>query len=181
MTTSTDRMAGLLTRISLIIGGIAALAMVLNVAVDVALRSLFNQPIQATNPLVSYWWMLPLVFFGLAAAQRYGEHTDLPVVHARLSDSGQAIVTLVSLAATGLFVILIGWFGLLNALEQGAVGEYDASTAVTIWPPRFAVPAACLAFALVIVAQMMRAAEPLSRKPSQDNTTHAANDEEKVR
>jgi TRAP-type C4-dicarboxylate transport system permease small subunit len=159
-----DRAAALLVRAALVIGGIAAGAMVLNVAVDVALRSLINQPIQATNPLVSNWWMLPLVFFGVAAAQRFGEHTDLPVVHARLSDRGQAIITLVALACTGLLVVLIGWFGLLNALEQMAVGEYDASTGVTIWPPRFAVPLSCLVFALVVVAQMLRAARPLVEK-----------------
>jgi TRAP-type C4-dicarboxylate transport system permease small subunit len=165
-----DRAAGLLVRTSLVIGGIAAGAMVLNVAADVALRSLFNQPISATNPLVAYWWMLPLVFFGLAAAQRFGEHTDLPVVHARLSDRGQALITLFARACTGLFVLLIGWFGTVNALEQFAVGEYDASTGVTIWPPRFAVPLACLAFALVVLAQMMRAARPLLGRDTPGST-----------
>lgn len=177
-----DRVAGLLVQAALVLGGIAAVAMVVNVAVDVASRSLFNQPIQATNQLVSYWWMLPLVFFGLAAAQRFGEHTDLPVIHARLSDRGQAIITLVALACTTVFVIQLGWFGLQNALEQASIGEYDASTGVTIWPPRFAVPIACLAFVMVALAQMLRAAGPLTGRPGTDSpAAHTGiDDEEKV-
>lgn len=171
VTGQLDRIADLLVRLSLVLGGTVALAMVLNVAVGVALRSILNQPIQGTNQLVSYWWMLPLVFFGLAAAQWHDEHTDLPLVHARLSGRAQPVMTLVAYACTGLFVILFGSFGLKNALEQAAVGEYDSATGVIVWPPRFALPIACLAFILIIVAQMTRTVRALARRSGTDTET----------
>lgn len=74
----------MLIRISLVLGSIAALGMVINVFLDVALRFGLNTPIQGTNQFVSYWWMLPLVFFGLTAAQYYDEHTDPPIIFERL-------------------------------------------------------------------------------------------------
>ncbi|MGP6173660.1 TRAP transporter small permease [Corynebacterium sp. A21] len=160
-----DKAVNVLVRVSLYIGGAAALAMVINVFLDVVLRFLLNSPIQGTNQFVSFWWMLPVVFFGLAAAQQYGEHTDLPIVHDHLSDRGQAVIALVALTCTGLFALLIGWFGLGNALDQAIVGEYDSSTGVTIWPPRFAIPIACLAFVMIIIAQMLREISRLLTSP----------------
>ena len=152
----TDLAVKVLIRLSIFLGAAAALGMVINVFLDVVMRFGMNTPIQGTNQFVSYWWMLPLVFFGLAAAQHYGEHTDLPIVYERLDSRGQQIMAIVALCFTGIFVVLIGWAGLGNALEQMAVGEYDSSTGVTVWPPRFAIPLACLAFLLVIIANILK-------------------------
>ncbi|QGU04157.1 TRAP transporter small permease [Corynebacterium comes] len=151
-----DLAVKILIRLSIFLGAAAALGMVVNVFLDVAMRFGMNTPIQGTNQFVSFWWMLPLVFFGLAAAQHYGEHTDLPIVYERLNPWGRQIMAIVALCFTGIFVSLIGWSGFTNALEQMAVGEYDSSTGITVWPPRFAVPLACLAFLLVIVAHILQ-------------------------
>lgn len=151
-----DLAVRVLIRLSIFLGAAAALGMVVNVFLDVAMRFGMNTPIQGTNQFVSFWWMLPLVFFGLAAAQHYGEHTDLPIVYERLNPRGQQIMAIVALCFTGIFVALIGWAGFTNALEQMAVGEYDSSTGVTVWPPRFAIPLACLAFLLVILANVLQ-------------------------
>lgn len=156
LTRGLDRAVSPLVRTSILLGSIAALGMVLNVFLDVALRFGWNTPIQGTNQFVSFWWMLPLVFFGLAAAQHYGEHTDLPIVYERLNKRGRQIMSIVALSCTAVFVILIGWAGLNNALEQMAVGEYDSSTGVTVWPPRFAIPLACLAFLLILIAEILK-------------------------
>lgn len=153
-----DLAVKVLVRLSIFLGAAAALGMVVNVFLDVAMRFGMNTPIQGTNQFVSFWWMLPLVFFGLAAAQYYGEHTDLPIVYERLDPRGQQIMAIVSLVCTAIFVALIGWAGLNNALEQMTVGEYDSSTGVTVWPPRFAIPLACLAFLLVIIATILQTA-----------------------
>lgn len=162
--TATDRLDNavkILVRLSLILGGITLLGMVLNVFVDVLLRAVANTPIEGTTPLVTYWWMIPLVFFGLATAQRFDEHTDLPAVYDRLSGRGQAFLGLLALSCTLIFVALIGWHGLGNALEQATVGEYDSATGIITWPPRFAVPVACLAFVLVLIAEMLRTVKAL--------------------
>lgn len=155
-TRTIDLAVKILIRTSIFLGAAAGLAMVVNVFLDVALRFGLNSPIQGTNQFVSYWWMLPLVFFGLAAAQHYGEHTDLPIVYERLNPRGQQIMAIFALVCSGIFVALIGWAGLNNAFEQMAVGEYDSSTGVTVWPPRFAIPLACLAFLLVIIAEVLK-------------------------
>lgn len=153
---SIDLAVKVLIRLSIFLGAAAALALVVNVFLDVALRFGMNSPIQGTNQFVSFWWMLPLVFFGLAAAQNYGEHTDLPIVYERLNPRGKQIVAIFSLICSGIFVAFIGWAGLTNAIDQMAVGEYDSSTGVTVWPPRFAIPLACLAFLLVILAEILK-------------------------
>lgn len=155
-TRTIDLAVKILIRTSIFLGAIAGLAMVVNVFLDVALRFGMNTPIQGTNQFVSYWWMLPLVFFGLAAAQNYGEHTDLPIVYERLNPRGKQIMAVFALVCSGIFVAMIGWAGLNNAFEQMAVGEYDSSTGVTVWPPRFAIPLACLAFLLVIIAEVLK-------------------------
>lgn len=84
----TDLAVKVLIRLSIFLGAAAALGMVINVFLDVVMRFGMNTPIQGTNQFVSYWWMLPLVFFGLAAAQHYGEHTDLPIVYERWTPVG---------------------------------------------------------------------------------------------
>lgn len=151
-----DPIANLLVKVSIVLGSLVALGMIINVFLDVALRFGFNSPIQGTNQFVSYWWMLPLVFFGLAVAQRYGEHTDLPIVFERLNLKGKQAMAIVALSCTAIFVLIIGWAGLTNALDQMAVGEYDSSTGVTVWPPRFAIPVACLAFLCILLAEIFK-------------------------
>ena len=63
-----DLAVKVLVRLSIFLGAAAALGMVVNVFLDVAMRFGMNTPIQGTNQFVSFWWMLPLVFFGLVAA-----------------------------------------------------------------------------------------------------------------
>ncbi|AGS35354.1 TRAP-T family transporter, DctQ (4 TMs) subunit [Corynebacterium maris DSM 45190] len=166
-TSPLERAANIVVRISVIVAGVALLGMVANVFFDVTLRTGINTPIQGTNQFVSYWWMLPLTFFGLAAAQKFGEHTDLPLVYDRLTPRGKPVMMIIALTCISVFVALIGWFGLENAFAQASIGEYDASTGVSTWPPRFAVPLACLFFLTVLVAQIIQEVKALLNTPAE--------------
>lgn len=161
-----DRAASLLTGISIAIGASTVLLMVVNVFVDVLFRFTLNQPIQGTTEMVKYWWMLPIVFLGIAAAQRFREHTDLPILYDMLDHRGQAILKMIALACASIFVGYVGYYGLLNALDQLTIGEFDATTGIVLWPPRFVVPLACLAFIVIAIAQAASTIADLGRQNS---------------
>lgn len=151
-----ERVARQTSTVAMIIGGAAVALLAINLILDISMRTLANRPINGTIEMVTFWWMVPLVFFGLAVAQRNREHTDLPILYDQVNGPARTVIGLISVLATAVLVALIGWYGWQNAVTQMSVGEYASATGVTLWPARFAVPLGALAFLLELLAQAAR-------------------------
>lgn len=145
------RWADLLTTILGSVAALCVLGLALHVCLDVLLRTLTGAPLQGTNEYVTFWWMIPLIFFGLSVAQRANEHTDLPLLYDRADATTRRHILVITNTITAVFAGLIGWFGLEYAIHQASVGEYTGATGLTVWPARFAVPLGILAFIAQLV------------------------------
>ena len=58
---------------------------------------------------------------------------------------------------TLVFLVMVGWYGWSSALENMARREFTGATHVLIWPTRFLVPIAMLAFAITLILQTVDA------------------------
>ena len=66
-----------LTRIASFVGAACILLMMLNVSADVFMRQVFNAPLPGTITIVSNYYMVLIVFLGLAAAEREDSHVSV--------------------------------------------------------------------------------------------------------
>jgi TRAP-type C4-dicarboxylate transport system permease small subunit len=149
-----DKIVLRLTRAFALLAGIAALGLAAHMVVDVCLRFFFNTPIEGTLEYVTYWWMPCIVFFGLALTQRRAENIDLPMLHERLTGRTATVSSIIAHVLTVLFVGLIGWYGLENALAQTAVGEFTSATNTLVWPMRWVVPVGIAILVLQLLADI---------------------------
>ena len=138
---AVDRGIGVAVTAGAWLGAFAVVALMLHIIADVFLRYFFNSPLPATIEIVSYWWMILVVFPGLAFTQRRKEHVDVTLLTELMPDKQQAGLRIAARLITMLTVGALGWFGWLAALEQWHRGEIAmGSITILIWPMRFMVP-----------------------------------------
>jgi TRAP-type C4-dicarboxylate transport system permease small subunit len=129
--------------------------LMLHVIGDVVGRSLFNSPLPGTLEISQYWWMMLIVFGGLALAQVNDEHLRATVIIEKLPLNWQRWVDAGSCALLCLIALVIGLAGYVAGLESFRIGEATSSTPpIVIWPFMFAVPFGFGALALQCVASI---------------------------
>lgn len=148
-----------LTQALTVLAGIAALGLAAHMVLDVCLRFFANAPIEGTIEYVTYWWMPVMVFCAMAITQHRGEHIDLPMLHERLPHRMRAVATALINTATLVFVGLIGWYGVENALAQTAVGEFTSATNTLVWPTRWIVPVGTAVLVLQLIVEIKHAVQ----------------------
>jgi TRAP-type C4-dicarboxylate transport system permease small subunit len=141
-------------------GGVALVLIMVHVNLDVVLRYLLGAPLSGTIEIVSYYYMIALVFLPLAAVEKRNGHISVELVSQRLSDRHQRLlIGLVSLVSAAYFGLL-AWRLWVDAVEKAEVGEtYTGSLSLPIWPPRFFMPLGC---GLLVVLLIYKAARLLS-------------------
>jgi len=137
-------------------GGLGVLSLMLHVVLDVAMRSLFNQPAPATLEVSQFWYMPLIVFLGLAIAERTDQHISAPIVYDHLSSRLKLEFTIIGTALSVALLVGMAWYGFEQAMtlmKQGAIG---IGSGVPIWQPRFLVPLGSILFALELTARLVR-------------------------
>lgn len=147
------RTASIATAVLSAVGQLGIAFMVAVVIADVAMRSLFNAPILGALEVVTYWCMVTVSFIGMWIAQRRGEHISVTMLTDKMHPQAQFLHQLFGNILTLVFLLAVGWYGWGNALQNMARGEFTGATNVLIWPMRFLVPIAMVAFAIVLVSQ----------------------------
>ena len=134
-----------------LLGYAGVLMLMLTVVADTVLRYAFNSPIQGTIEYVSYWYMIPIGFFGMVLAERDNEHIEAPIVFDRLPVAIQREFTAITKVLFVIFLLGVAWWGFDEAMKQYAVRERGGAAGVTIWPTRFFVPLGAVALAIEVV------------------------------
>ncbi|SMF35574.1 TRAP-type C4-dicarboxylate transport system, small permease component [Tistlia consotensis] len=139
------------------IAGLVLLAMMLHVCADVAMKYLFNDPIEGTLEVVSYYYMVGSVF--------------LPIALVELRRGSVAVDLFFNMMPARLKLVCVGAVLLASALVYGGLADvtwHDALKAfakrevvmgpidVVIWPSRFALPASFALGALVCLWHLGR-------------------------
>jgi TRAP-type C4-dicarboxylate transport system permease small subunit len=142
------------------IGGAGVLLLLSTILADATLRFAFNQPIPGTVEYVSYWYMVPIAFCGIALAERYGEHVDAPLIFDRLPARLRREFTVVGKVLFLAVLVAMWWWGWEEAVRQYGFGERGAAAGVAIWPTRFLVPIGAAACAFEVLVNLFARPKP---------------------
>jgi len=152
-----DRFNRIASVVLMVLGGIAVLAMMLHVVVDILSKSLFRYPIPGTLEVVANYYMVAVAFLPVAYVQLRREHLVVEVFTMGLSPRGIAFVDgIVGILGTmylGLLTYLV--FG--NAVDATRIRSYVDITLfdLSTWPARWILPASFLAMAAVLISQLI--------------------------
>jgi TRAP-type C4-dicarboxylate transport system permease small subunit len=148
-----------------LVGALGVLALLVHVTLDVLSRNLFQQPIPATNEIVSRYYMVLIAFLPLAWVERSRSMVSvelldmaMPVRARRLSDA------LVALLATVIYAA-IAWVTWEQAMRNFATGSFVdvLGRRVPVWPTYFLPPAGFFLAALVTALRTITSARDAAR------------------
>ena len=137
-----------------LIAGLAVVAMLIHVALDVGTRNLAGRPIPATNEIVSRYYMVAIAFLPLAWVERRDAMVKVELTDALTSDRiGRWNDAIVALIAVVIYAGL-SWVAWGEALDSAAkrtfvdVLGYRIATWPTFFLPAVGFAAAALAAGL---------------------------------
>lgn len=143
-------------QLAALIGALALVAMMLQIAADVLARNLFSAPLPFTQTLVTRWHMVAAAFLPLALTEILDRHISVEVVFQTFSSRWRRIVGgAVTLYACAVACV-VTWPLWREALKQAAAGAFELENgqAMPIWQPWFCLPAG---FALLAAVLLYRA------------------------
>lgn len=150
-------------RVLLAIGVVTLAGLLLTVVADVVLRYTQGSGIKGGNDIVSSWWMVSIVFIGIALAQHSAGRIQVDFLVDALPERMRRIVDTVIFALVCAIGLILVYASMVEALHQMSVGEYAAIGHRLIWPFRFIVPLGFLAFSFACVLSIIHI---WTRRPS---------------
>lgn len=153
-----------------IVGGLAALGLMINVVLDVLGRTLLHHPIPPTLDLTQFAWMPVLISLGLGYALQRGEHIRVNLLTSPTSSRTQRIIEIVSMAVTLATIAPLALYTAARAQASLASGEAAVSTEwLLLWPFRWIVVIGLGGLFLQAVAQLVRACTVTHFVPADDD------------
>ncbi len=136
-----NRAVGRVANFQLILAAIGVLAILLTISFDVFLRAAFNSPFSATIEIVSFYYMIPVVFFPMMYLEHTGTHIDtdlfyrfFPIGLQKLSDLTSGLITI------GIYCV-IAYLSFKQAITSTQSGEVAMGVnLLPIWPVRWVLP-----------------------------------------
>ena len=146
-----------------LIAGVALVAMMVHINLDVLGRFLFNAPLPMTIEVVSAYYMVAVVFLPLAAIEWRDGHISVEIVTQFIGEGPQRLLLAITGLLAAAYFVAIAWRTWLVALEKYAVGEFLTGVmALSIWPTRFLVPLGC---GLIVLVLLIKAARRIVSRP----------------
>ncbi len=137
------------------LAAICLLLMMLQMAADVALKYFFNAPIEGNLEVVSFYYMVGVVFLPLAMVELRHEHINVDLFVRLLPKPLQNLVYAFGCLLSATFFAVLAYQTYLDALKSTRIGEVMmGSDYVTIWPSRWALP---LGFSVLCLALLLHA------------------------
>jgi TRAP-type C4-dicarboxylate transport system permease small subunit len=145
---------GGLGRFLMVPAGIALILMMLHVNADVVGRLALNHPIPVTIEVVSYYYMVAVIFLPLAAVELAEQHIAVDILAQHFPAALRRwTLALAALASTAYFALL-AWRSGIVAWDKFRVGEYEmGAVALPTWPSRLIVPIGAAAIAAVLLVK----------------------------
>lgn len=150
-----------------IIGGIAMVLMMLHIVSDVALKYLFNDPIDGTTEIVAAYYMVAVVFLPVAYVTFTEGQLIVELFTGWMSDRPLNLLNgFASFASLAYLLFLIYYTG-EEAVRRTIEGEaWETSVElVAVWPSRWLLPVGLAAMALYVLIEtfhnLRRGARPV--------------------
>ena len=141
-----------------IAGGIALTLMMVHIVVDVAMKYLFNDPIDGTTEIVAAYYMVSTVFLPLAYVTATKGHLIVELFTTRLTGRKLDLLT----ALTGLITLAYLAFLIYCTLDEAILRTIDGEAwetsvdLVAVWPSRWLLPIGLGGMAIVVILQTYR-------------------------
>lgn len=141
-----------------VLGGLAIIALMMHVVVDVVMRNAANKPIPATYEIVTHYYMIALAFVPLAWVERGGGMVQVEVIDSFLGPTALRLSNmLVALISTVIYGAL-AWFTLKTAIGNYHTGTFILAQKVSVptWPAYFFLPIGFALAALVTFSRLFQ-------------------------
>jgi C4-dicarboxylate transporter DctM subunit len=154
------------TLILSVVAGVVVAVLGLHVIVDASSRTLFNSPLPGTIDLVANWWMVIVVFLGLAFTQMRNEHIRVTLLSDALSPKARRIVTVSMLLIGAATFLGMAYYSVLEAIYATQSGELAAGAlGVPVWPLRWVVVVGFVTLAAQLVVSTRKSFDPVEDEP----------------
>ncbi len=148
-----NRAVGRMANFQLVLSAIGVLAILLTISLDVFLRAALNAPLSSTIEIVSFYYMIPVVFFPMMYLEHTGTHIDTDLFYRLFPTGFQKFSDLVSGLITICIYSVIAFLSFKQAITSTKSGEVAMGVnLIPIWPVRWVLP---LVFASSALAAML--------------------------
>jgi TRAP-type C4-dicarboxylate transport system permease small subunit len=178
MQTRARRITGVLIAVNMVVAGLALVAMLLHVVADIVMREFFDAPFSGTLEIVSYWYMIGLVFLAIPAAQAHGEHVRVELFTSGISPRVKAGIDICVLLASAAILILFTSVTFGEAMRQtarNAMVEAGTGT-ILVWPTRWLVPLSMASTSLICIVQAIGLAVSRAKRETPSSIVHGRSD-----
>lgn len=160
------------------LAAICLLLMMLQMAADVVLKYFFNAPIEGNLEIVSFYYMVGVVFLPLAMVELRHEHINVDLFVRLLPKPLQSLIYASGCLLSATFFAMLAYQTYLDALKATRIGEVMmGSDYVTIWPSRWALPLGFTVLCLAVLLHAWRAIQnPRTFDPSPAEPEFGAGD-----
>ncbi|TVP43475.1 MAG: TRAP transporter small permease [Halomonas sp.] len=143
---------------ALVLAALFLVLMALHVSLDVGLRYLFGKSFTGTLEVVSFYYMVAVVFLPLAYVELQQEHISVDVVVGRLPPAVQLTLYLLAGVLGLIYFGMLCYQSYLDAVRATVRMETAmANFKFYLWPSRWALPVGFAAMCLAILANMIKA------------------------
>lgn len=123
------------------IAALCLFLMMAQIVLDVVLKYVFNAPIEGNLEVVSFYYMVAVVFLPLAMVELRHEHINVDLFVQMTPKGVQRYVYAVSSVLTAAFFAVLSYQTFIDAVNSTRAGEVMMGTSlVSIWPSRWALP-----------------------------------------
>lgn len=149
------------SRISMVLGSLVLLAMMMQVVVDVFMRSFLGTGFPATADLVGKYYMVAVSFLPLAMTEIQRRHIEATIFTQKLTGTPRKLVFLFGFVVAAVVFALLTYGSFTEAMKQTARGAYiEAGTMrFPTWPSYWILP---ISFGLMLVVLILRITEVLT-------------------
>lgn len=148
---------GWIKRGTILFGGVVLCLMMVQVVVDVFLRSILGAGVPATPDLVSKYYMVTVSFLPVAYTEVERRHIEATIFTDKLKGGAKQFIYLLGfVVALAIFVMLT--YGTFNeALQQTAKGAYIESGVIRFvtWPSYWILPVSFGTMAVILVMRVI--------------------------
>ncbi|TKW64973.1 MAG: TRAP transporter small permease [Paracoccus denitrificans] len=150
-----------IARISIVLGSLVLIAMMMQVVVDVFMRTFLGTGFPATADLVGKYYMVAVSFLPLAVTEIERRHIEATIFTQKLTGTPRRAVFLLGFVVALIVFAVMTWGSFTEALKQTERGAYiEAGTMrFPTWPSYWILP---ISFALMVIVLVLRIIEILT-------------------
>ena len=146
-----------LNRATMALASLFMLLMMAHITTDVIVRFFFDGRIIGTLEIVSYYYMVALVFLSLGFVELRHEHIRVDLFAQMMPPLVQLGLYLLACVLGMIFFGMLGWQSLRDALSAtGRAEEAMSNFTFYIWPARWALPIGFAGIWLAILTNLMK-------------------------